>query len=100
MSAPTLTDIELPDIGLPSLSAIGKLIPADEIADVADSVISGVARLLPWNRTRSGWRTTLFVTMASVAAVGVAIAIARRRRNDTAEATVGSDQAPRIHRAA
>lgn len=99
MNTAPLTDIDAPDIGLPSLTTIGNLIPTDEIGDIADSVVSRIARLAPWNRTRSRWRTTAFVTVAAAVAVAAAIAVARRRRDDTVDADDTSDPAT-IHRAA
>ena len=79
MNTPDITDLHLPDMNLPSLATIGDMVAADEIADLAESVVKRVRRFNPWAQRRSNWRTYAFGLAAVAAVVAVSVALKRRR---------------------
>lgn len=95
MNTSTITDLELPDVRLPSLEGIGNLVPVDDIVDLADTAVTRVRRLLPWTSNHSGWKRYA-VPGAIVLAALIAVVALKRRSSDQGSA---SEPTP-IHRAA
>jgi hypothetical protein len=82
MNTPDITDLHLPDVHLPSLATIGDLVAADEIADLAESVVKRVRRFTPWSPRRSNWRTYALMLSAVATVAAVTVVLKRRRARD------------------
>lgn len=95
MNTSTITELELPEVRLPSLDGIGDLVPVDNIVDLADSAVTRVRRILPWTSNRRSW--TRYAVPGVVVLAALVLVIARKRRHS--DATSGAEPTP-MHRAA
>ncbi len=98
MNTSTITNIDPPNVRLPSLDAIGSLLPVDDIVDIADSAATRVWRLLPWTSSRSAWQRYALRGAVVVAVTAMVVLVARRRRSSDESTTSNAPTA--IDRAA
>jgi hypothetical protein len=99
MNAPDITDIELPNLHLPSLATIAELVSLDEIVDLADSAAARVRRLWPWSQATNRRRNALF-GVGIVAALLLVGALVRRSRRTEPEVRSDDARPTPIHNAA
>lgn len=85
MNTPSISDIDLPKIDVPSMPDL-PTIDASDLLDRAVVPVSKAAGLLPWVDRRSTFRR-IIVPVGIAVVVGLAVAaIVRRRRSDGATA--------------